>query len=98
MHTGKARPHFRSQLFFPRRVKLIARVGSSNHAIPAALTPARGEVNMKRVASCKSKFRGTQPASLSGMIVIFFLAAATFAAPYLFAATDKKGSQAKLPQ
>ena len=53
---------------------------------------------MMKVASRKSNLRGTRPASLSGMIVIFFLAAATFVAPYLFAAPDKKDSQAKSPQ
>ncbi len=53
---------------------------------------------MKKVASGKSQIHGTRPASLSGMIVIFFLAAATFAAPYLLAAADKKDSQAKSQQ
>ncbi len=48
---------------------------------------------MKRVSSRKADLRTTRPASLAGMIVIFLLAAATFAAPYLLAATDKKDSK-----
>jgi uncharacterized protein (DUF1800 family) len=50
---------------------------------------------MKRVSSRRADLRTTQPASLAGMIVIFLLAAATFAAPYLLAATDKKDSNGK---
>ena len=50
---------------------------------------------MKRTSSRKADLRLTRPASLAGMIVIFLLAAATFAAPYLFAATDKKESKGK---
>src|SRR6202162_1886856 len=50
---------------------------------------------MKRVSSRKANLHPTRPASLAGMIVIFLLAAATAAAPYLLAATDKKDSKAK---
>src|SRR4029077_3693471 len=50
---------------------------------------------MKRVSSRNAHLRPTRPASLPGMIVIFLLAAATFAAPYLLAATDKKDSKGK---
>ncbi len=53
---------------------------------------------MKRVSSRKGDVRTTRPASLAGMIVIFLLAAATFAAPYLLAATDKKDSKGKSPE
>jgi len=50
---------------------------------------------MKRVSSRKADLRPTRPASLAGMIVIFLLSAATFAAPYLLAATGKKDSNGK---
>src|ERR1700674_1139718 len=50
---------------------------------------------MKRVSSRNAYLRPTRPASLAGMIVIFLLAAATFAAPYLLAATDKRESKGK---
>ena len=50
---------------------------------------------MKRVSSRRADLCTTRPASLAGMIVIFLLAAATFAAPYLLAATDKKDSNGK---
>jgi uncharacterized protein (DUF1800 family) len=50
---------------------------------------------MKRVSSRNAHLRPTRPASLAGMIVIFLLAAATFAEPYLLAGTDKKGSKGK---
>jgi uncharacterized protein (DUF1800 family) len=48
---------------------------------------------MKRITSRKADLSAIRPASLTGMIVIFFLAAATFAGPYLLAATDKKASK-----
>jgi uncharacterized protein (DUF1800 family) len=50
---------------------------------------------MKRDSSRKAVLRTTRPASLAGMFAIFFLAAATFATPYLLGATDKKDSKAK---
>ena len=50
---------------------------------------------MKRVSSRKADLRRSRPASLAGMIVIFILAASTFAAPYLLAASDKKDSKGK---
>jgi uncharacterized protein (DUF1800 family) len=50
---------------------------------------------MKRVPSRKSDLRTTRPVSPAGMVVIFFLAAAIFAAPYLLAATDKKDNKGK---
>src|SRR5260221_321188 len=48
---------------------------------------------MKRITSRKADLRAIRPVSLAGMIVIFLLAAATFAGPYLLAATDKKDSK-----
>src|SRR6202167_1209683 len=51
--------------------------------------------NMKRISSRKASLRPTRPASLAGMIVIFLLAAATFAAPYLLAAADKNDGKGK---
>ena len=50
---------------------------------------------MKRVSSRRADTHPTPPASLAGMIAIFLLAAATFAAPYLLAAADKKDSNGK---
>jgi uncharacterized protein (DUF1800 family) len=50
---------------------------------------------MKRVTSRKADVPTTRPASLAGMIVIFLLAAAIFAAPYLLAGTDKKDGKGK---
>ncbi len=50
---------------------------------------------MKRVSSRKANSSPTRSASLAGMIVIFLVAAATFAAPFLLAAPDQKNSQAK---
>src|SRR6202521_3433397 len=50
---------------------------------------------MKRVSSRKVNLHPTRPASLAGMIVIFLLAAATSAAPFLPAAADKKDNKAK---
>jgi len=50
---------------------------------------------MKRVSFHKANLRETRPASLAGMIVIFLLAAATFAAPYLIAAADKNDGKGK---
>src|SRR5271169_449638 len=50
---------------------------------------------MKRISSRSADSRTTRPASLAGMIVIFLLAAATFAAPFLLAATDKKDNKGK---
>lgn len=50
---------------------------------------------MKRVSSRKADSRTARPASLAGMIFIFVLAAATFAAPFLLAAPDKKDSKGK---
>ena len=50
---------------------------------------------MKRASSRKTKLPSTRPASLDGMIVIFLLAAATFAAPYLLGAADNKDGRGK---
>jgi uncharacterized protein (DUF1800 family) len=50
---------------------------------------------MKRVPSRKANLRRTRPVSPAGMVAIFFLAAATLAAPYLLAATDKKDNKGK---
>ena len=50
---------------------------------------------MKRVSSRKAEMHRTQPASLAGMSFIFVLAVATFAAPFLFGATDRKDSKGK---
>src|SRR5580692_4802078 len=50
---------------------------------------------MKRLSSGKADFRVIRPAPLSGMIAIFLIAAATFAGPFLLAATDNKDSKAK---
>ena len=52
---------------------------------------------MKRMSFRKAKSRPTQSATLTGMLVIFFLAAATFAAPYLLASSDKKDGKEKSP-
>src|SRR5260221_625397 len=48
---------------------------------------------MKRITSRKADLRAIRPVSLAGMIVIFLLAAATCAGPYLLAETDKKDSK-----
>jgi uncharacterized protein (DUF1800 family) len=53
---------------------------------------------MKKVSSGKSDLRPTRPASLAGMIVIFLLAAATFAGPFFLAAKDKKDYEGKTPE
>jgi uncharacterized protein (DUF1800 family) len=53
---------------------------------------------MKKVSSRKADLLPARPASLAGMIVIFLLAGATFAAPYLLSATDKKDSTGKSPE
>src|ERR1700690_2992026 len=50
---------------------------------------------MKRVSSRKADLPPNRPASLAGMIFIFILGAATIAAPYLLAATDRKDSKGK---
>ena len=50
---------------------------------------------MKRVSCRKADSRTARPASLAGMIFIFVLAAATFAAPFLLAAADKKDGKGK---
>jgi len=50
---------------------------------------------MKRVYSRQADSRTTRPASIAGMIFIFLLSAATFAAPFLLASTDKKDSKGK---
>jgi uncharacterized protein (DUF1800 family) len=50
---------------------------------------------MKRVSCRQADSRTARPASLAGMIFIFVLAAATFAAPFLLAANDKKDSKGK---
>ncbi len=56
---------------------------------------------MKRTTSRKARChstrarRFTRPATLAGMLVLFFLAAATCAAPYLLAASDKKIGEGK---
>ena len=50
---------------------------------------------MNKVSSRKANLRVTRPASLTGMIVIFLLVAATIAAPYLLAATNKKDGKEK---
>ena len=50
---------------------------------------------MKRISSRKADPRTTRPASLAGIIVVFLLAAATFAAPFLLGATDKKDGKGK---
>jgi uncharacterized protein (DUF1800 family) len=53
---------------------------------------------MKRVSSRKADLRPTRPASIAGMVTIFLLAAATFAAPYLLAATDRKDGKGKMAE
>ncbi|HEY2646991.1 MAG TPA: DUF1800 domain-containing protein, partial [Candidatus Acidoferrales bacterium] len=53
---------------------------------------------MKTASSRKSKLPTTRPASLEAIIVVFILAAATFAAPYLAGATDKKDGKGKAPE
>jgi uncharacterized protein (DUF1800 family) len=53
---------------------------------------------MKRVSSRKADLRLTRQASLTGMIVIFILATATFAAPYLLAARDKKDNKGRIAE
>jgi uncharacterized protein (DUF1800 family) len=50
---------------------------------------------MKRVSSRKADLPPNRPASLAGMIFIFILGAATIAAPYLLAASDRKDSKGK---
>ena len=50
---------------------------------------------MKKTYSRNERLRTAPKASLSAMIVMFFMAAATFSAPYLLAASDKKGSEDK---
>src|SRR5665213_3424165 len=60
---------------------------------------------MKKKAFRKDKFKMAPPArairsgrpgsALAGMVLIFFLATATFAAPYLLASSDKKGDKGK---
>src|ERR1700676_3281486 len=50
---------------------------------------------MKRAPSRKAALRSNRPASLTGMIFIFALSAATFAAPYLLSATDKNDNKGK---
>jgi uncharacterized protein (DUF1800 family) len=50
---------------------------------------------MKRPASRKADLGTTRLASPAGMVVIFFLAAVIFAAPYLLAATDKKDNKGR---
>src|SRR5580704_3118315 len=50
---------------------------------------------MRKAPSHKAALRTTRPASLTGMIFIFALSAATFAAPYLLSATDKNDSKGK---
>ena len=50
---------------------------------------------MKRVCSRQADSRTTRPASIAGMIFIFVLSAASFAAPFLLASTDKKDSKGK---
>jgi hypothetical protein len=53
---------------------------------------------MKKVSSRKTDWRPTRPASLTGMIVIFLLAAATFVGPFLLAAKDKRDGEGKTPE
>jgi uncharacterized protein (DUF1800 family) len=50
---------------------------------------------MQKSNSGKSKTRAGNNASLSIMIAVFLLAAATISTPFLLAATDKKGNDAK---
>jgi uncharacterized protein (DUF1800 family) len=50
---------------------------------------------MKRVYSRQADSRTIRPASIAGMIFIFVLSAASFAAPYLLASTDKKDGKGK---
>jgi uncharacterized protein (DUF1800 family) len=50
---------------------------------------------MKRVCSRQADSRTTRPASIAGMIFIFVLSTASFAAPFLLASTDKKDSKGK---
>ena len=54
---------------------------------------------MKRVSSRKAALHTTPPASIPGIIAVFFMAATTFAAPFLlFGAPDKKDSKGKSPE
>ncbi len=50
---------------------------------------------MKKVSSRNPELRRTRPASLPAMIVVFVLVAATFAAPYLAGAADRKSAKGK---
>ncbi len=50
---------------------------------------------MKNQISRTSRFRTDPQTSLSAMIVMFLITAGAFSTPYLLAATDKKGSDAK---
>jgi uncharacterized protein (DUF1800 family) len=50
---------------------------------------------MKGISSRKSDFRAAWPVTLAGMISVFLMAAAGFAAPYLLAATEQKDSKGK---
>ena len=50
---------------------------------------------MKKINSRTSIFRTGPQTSLSAIIVMFLITAGAFSAPYLLAATDKKGSDAK---
>ncbi len=50
---------------------------------------------MKRVCSRQADSRTTRPASIAGMIFIFVLSTASFAAPFLLASTDKKDSKGR---
>jgi uncharacterized protein (DUF1800 family) len=53
---------------------------------------------MDRVPSGKTDLRPTRPVSLTGIIAIFLLAAATFAAPYLLAGADKNNNKGRSPE
>ena len=53
---------------------------------------------MKRVCSRQADSRTTRPASIAGMIFIFVLSTASFAAPFLLASTDKKDSKGKMAE
>jgi uncharacterized protein (DUF1800 family) len=53
---------------------------------------------MKRIPLRKANLRQTRPVTTAGMVAIFLLAAATFAAPYLLASADKNDGRGKTAQ
>src|ERR1700675_3786020 len=57
--------------------------------------PAKGAVKMKRKTSCDRESRCRHKRTVTGLTVMFLLAALTIAAPYLSAARDKKNKSAE---